>query len=191
MKKILVDVDEVICDTGFLALINKFLGTSYTFDDFSDYYIDDVIGNESKRKEFYKWIQDYNMYDYANVLPGAYEVLKELNEYYDIYVYSACVNPFFVEKSGKQFMDKYNYLQNNFPFIDPNKYIFTNSKNLIKADIQIDDRVDNLMGDVTTKLLFTSYHNKNISDLELDSMNIKRMGTSSDNAWESIRDLLL
>lgn len=34
-KIILIDVDEVICDSGVLGLINKFLGTDYTFDDFN------------------------------------------------------------------------------------------------------------------------------------------------------------
>ena len=42
-KKILLDCDKVICFSGFLEAVNDFLGTNYEIDDFTDYYIDDVI----------------------------------------------------------------------------------------------------------------------------------------------------
>ena len=56
-------------------------------------------------------------------------MLKDLNVVYDVYLCSACVNPFIIQDSGRLFMD-----------------IFTNTKNMIEADIQIDDRLNNLLG---------------------------------------------
>jgi len=185
-KKILIDVDDVICDCGFLCLVNKFLNTSYKEDDFTEYYIDDVIGDDEAKQKFYTYFRENNCYDYATILPNAYEVIKKLNNEYDVFICSACVNPFFVDKSDVIFKNKYNWLLKNFPFLDPNKFIFTGAKNIIKADIQIDDRLPNLKGDISTKLLFTSYHNKGISDEELESNNVKRV-----NDWLEIEKLLL
>ena len=36
-KSILLDVDEVICFSGFLEAVNEFLNTSYVIDDFKVY----------------------------------------------------------------------------------------------------------------------------------------------------------
>ena len=119
-------------------------------------------------------------------MPDAYEVLEKLNKTYDIYICSACVMFCMIEQSGKFFMDKYDWLIKTFPFLDQNKIILTNSKNIFKADIQIDDRLSNLEGEIKQKLLFTSYHNKNISDKELNDLNITRV-----NSWKDIEKILL
>ena len=41
-KDVLLDVDDVICFSGFIEAINEFMGTDYKMDDFSVYYIDEV-----------------------------------------------------------------------------------------------------------------------------------------------------
>lgn len=183
-KKLLIDVDEVLCNSGFLPLVNEFKNTNYKIDDFTDYYLDDYVLSSGKEKQ--KFYLEKNSYDYATLLPNAYEVLEKLNRIYDIYICSACVMFCMIEQSGKFFMDKYNWLLKTFPFLDPNKFILTNSKNIFKADIQIDDRLSNLGGDISQKLLFTSYHNKNISDKELNILNIIRV-----NSWKDIEKILL
>lgn len=185
-KKIILDIDDVICDSGFLYLINQFLGTNYKIDDFTDYYIDDIIGNQQKKQEFYKYFLKYNAYDYVELFPNAYETIEKLNKKYDIYICSACVNPFFINESGRRFMDKFDWLVKTFPFLDPNKFIFSNAKNMLQADIQIDDRLPNLEGDIPLKFLFTSYHNKEISDSELELKNVVRV-----TDWKDIERILL
>lgn len=186
-KKILIDVDEVICDPGFLHLINQFLNTNYQLDDFTEYYIDDyALKTDEIKEKFYQYYLAHNSYDYATLLPNAFEVIQKLNDRYDLYICSACVMFCLVDESGKFFMDKYNWLIKNFPFLDPNKFILTNTKNLLQADIQIDDRLTNLEGNIGTKLLFSSYHNKNITDEELKEKNVIRV-----NGWLEIEKLLL
>ena len=186
MKKILIDVDDVICDPGFLVLINKFLNTDYKIEDFKDYYIESVILDDNNRQEFYKYYLENNPYDCAEIYAGACDIIKKLNDVYDVYICSSCVNPFFIEDSGKLFMYKYNWLLSTFPFLDPHKFIFTSTKNLFKADIQIDDKLSNLDNDIPLKLLFTSYHNKDINDEELKKNNVIRA-----NNWKEIEKLLL
>ena len=134
-KKILLDVDEVICSSGFLSAVNEFLGTNYEIDDFTDYYIDRKAIPKEKIEEFKEFVNNRNLYENTYILPGATEVIKRLNEVYDIYICSACVNGLNVEGSGKIFMDKYNFLIKNFSFLNPEYFIFTNTKNLFKADI--------------------------------------------------------
>ena len=51
-KKMLVDLDYVICIPGFLKILNDFCNTNYIEDDFTEYIIDDVIGPEQKIQEF-------------------------------------------------------------------------------------------------------------------------------------------
>ena len=52
-------------------------------------------------------------------------------------------------------------------------------------DIRIDDRLNNLSG-ATTKLLFTAWHNKDLSKEELKKKNTIRV-----NSWKEIEDILL
>ena len=54
-KKILLDIDEVFCFSGYLELVNEFLNTNYKIDDFDDYYIDEMAIPEDKKEEFYKF----------------------------------------------------------------------------------------------------------------------------------------
>lgn len=190
-KVLLLDVDEVVCFTGFLPLINEFMGTDYVIDDFTEYFIDDVAIPKERFSEFNAFIREKNMYDYARLLPKAVETLKDLNEVYDIHVCSSCINPLDMENSGRLFVDKFHYLLKTLPFLKPEKFIFTGVKGLFKADVQIDDRVNNLVGDVGIKILFPSYHNKDISDEELRSKGIIRAGYDWRDGWDEIRRILL
>ena len=190
-KKILLDVDEVICSSGFLSAVNESLGTNYEIDDFTDYYIDRKAIPKEKIEEFKEFVNNRNLYENTYILPGANEVIKRLNEVYDIYICSACVNGLNVEGSGKIFMDKYNFLIKNFSFLNPEHFIFTNTKNLFKADIQIDDRLSNLDDEIEIKILFPSYHNKNVTDEELKQKGVLRAGYDWRNGWNEIEKILL
>ena len=42
MKKIMIDLDDVITSGGYLHYVNEFLGTSYKEDDIKTYYSADI-----------------------------------------------------------------------------------------------------------------------------------------------------
>ena len=109
-KVLLLDVDEVIVFSGFLEAVNEFMHTDYEIDDFTDYYIDEVVIPKERMPEFNNFLRNRNMYEKPNLLPNAVEVIKKLNEKYDIYLLSSCVNFFDVDGSGRNFADKYNFL---------------------------------------------------------------------------------
>ena len=190
-KVLLLDVDEVIVFSGFLEAVNEFMHTDYEIDDFTDYYIDEVVIPKERMPEFNNFLRNRNMYEKQNLLPNAVEVIKKLNEKYDIYLLSSCVNFFDVDGSGRNFADKYNFLIKTLPFINPGHIILTSAKHLFKADVQIDDRVNNLEHDIPLKILFPSYHNKEFTDEELKEKNIIRIGTNWRTAWKDIEKHLL
>ena len=79
MKKIMIDMDDVICDGGFLSLVNQFLGTNYKKEDIKTYYIQDLIPKE-RQKEWSEFFNTKNVYDYCELLPNAYEVMENLSK---------------------------------------------------------------------------------------------------------------
>ena len=190
-KKILLDVDEVICFSGFLEAVNEFMGTNYVIDDFKDYYIDEVAVPKEKMNDFNEFVSSRNMYNNPHMLPNAVEVIKELNEVYDIYICSACLNFFNPKESGFFFKYKFDFLIDKLPFLKPENFIFTNAKHIFKADIQIDDRLSNLDNEIETRILFPSYHNKEITDTELQEKGIIRAGYDWRDGWNEIRNILM
>ena len=184
-KDLLLDVDEVICFSGYLEAVNDFLNTNYNIDDFDCYYIDEKVIPKERFKEFNEYVSKRNLYDYTSFLPGAIETIKKLNEKYEIYICSACLNTFDLDNSGIQFKNKYDFLRKTLPFINPHNFIFLGNKSVLNCDIKIDDRLDNLDG-AKTKILFTAFHNKKISEKKLKKQGIKRV-----NSWKEIEQLLL
>lgn len=190
-KKVLLDIDEVVVFSGFLQALNKFLGTNYEIDEFTSYYLEEEVLPEEFRSDFYEFLSYQNLYETPHFLPGAIDSLSRLSEYYDFYVCSSCINPEDLENSGRIFKDKYELLIRNLPFLDPKKFIFTSTKFFFKADIQIDDRIQNMDPEIPTKILFPSYHNKDIPDAELKEKGINRAGYEWRLGWEELEKMLM
>lgn len=184
MKKLIIDMDDVICERNFIDMVNDFLGSNYTQEEIGSYYINDIIPKE-KEKEWINFFANNNVYEYGMQCENAVEIIKKLNNIYDIYIVSAYAFRDDESLSGKCLKDKFDYLYKNLPFIEPKKYIFANNKEIIKADIRIDDSIKNLEGDADIKLLYTAYHNKSISDKELEEKNIIRV-----NNWNDIYKII-
>jgi len=181
-KKIMIDMDDVIVSGGFLYLLNEFMHTNYKEEDFKSFYMQDVLPN---KKDFFNYFFNKNLYDYGTLKDGVVEALQELSKNYEIYICTAYIFKEAPEGSSVILKYKYDYLLKHFPFLNPNKFIFTGDKSIVNGDIKIDDRVENLEN-ATTKLLFTAYHNKNISKEELLKKQIVRV-----NNWKEIKNLLL
>lgn len=181
-KRIMVDMDDVITTGGFLHLINEYLKTNYTEDDFESFYMQDIMPNKD---EFFKWFKTHNMYDYCSLTPNVYEVLEKLSKNYEIFIGTSYIIRDIIKDTAFLLPQKYEFLINTFPFINPNNIIFLGNKSVLNCDIKIDDRIDNLDG-AKTKILFTAWHNKNISKDELNNKGIKRA-----NNWKEIENILL
>ena len=181
-KRIMVDMDDVITTGGFLHLINEYLKTNYTENDFESFYMQDIVPNKD---EFFKWFKTNNMYDYCSLTPNVYEVLEKLSKNYEIFIGTSYIIRDIIKDTAFLLPQKYEFLINTFPFINPNNIIFLGNKSVLNCDIKIDDRIDNLDG-AKTKILFTAWHNKNISKDELNNKGIKRA-----NNWKEIEKTLI
>lgn len=190
-KVLLLDIDEVFCFPSFLKAVNDFLGTNYVIDDFTEYYIDQEAIPKERFNEFNHFISNRNLYEDAEILPHAIETIEKLNEFYNIYICSSCINPFDLKNSGILFANKYDFLIDKLPFIKPENFIFTNAKHLFRADVQIDDRLSNLEENIAIKILFPSYHNKNITDAELRKKGVIRAGYDWKEGWQEVEKILL
>ena len=184
-KTIMLDMDDVININGLSNLIEKFLGHKLEeLDNTDGYYRQDLLGD--KKEEFFKFFVTQNLYDYVDIVKDCQEVLEEICKYYDVYVTTDYIWRDVPDYAGDNLKNKYDFLNKNFPFLDRRKYIFTGTKNIVKCDIRIDDKIENLVGDNSKKYMFTAYHNKNIPKEELDKLGIIRV-----NSWLELREQLI
>ena len=179
----MVDMDNVITDGIFLNLINEFTGEHYVLNNLNSFYLQELI--KEREDEFWNWVKERNFYEGAILLEGCFEVLKKLNEVYDVYIVTAYLWKDTIDISGNNLKNKYYYLKEQLPFIKPEKYIFATNKNIMNFDIKIDDRIDNLEG-ADMKLLFSAWHNCDLDDSVLIENKIIRV-----NGWKDIEKLLL
>lgn len=195
MKKprLLLDVDEVICFSMYLKYINEFLQESYSIDDFTEYYLEESVIPKEKMEEFNKFIAEKNLYEKPIILPGAIESIKKLSEYYEIFICSDCINPFAKENSGIMYKNKYDFLYRTFSqdIIPCKNYIFTGTKDIFKADVQVDDLVRNFGPNITKKYLFPSYHNKEVPEEFLKEKGIIRAGNDWREGWNILEKKLI
>lgn len=185
MKKIMIDIDDVISDySGYLNLVNEFLDTNYKISDVKGYYIQDLVP-EDKKEDFIRFFVTKNIYDYSSIFPNCIETIQKLNEKYDVYICSAYVFRDNLEYSADSLKYKFQFLTKYLSFLDPHNYMFLSKKEILNCDIKIDDKIENLKN-AETKLLFNAYHNQNISDDELKENNVIRV-----HNWLEIEKLLL
>ena len=185
MKKIIIDLDDTITEKGFIRMVNEFLETDYKQEDSGTYYVNDLIPKE-RLDEWVEFFTKRNVYDYANIIKDAREVIKKLTDKYDVYIATAYVFRDKPEISGKIALDKFNFLIKEFPFINMRNIILINNKDMLEADIRIDDSLNKLKGDAEMKLLFTAYHNKNLVNEEIEKEGVTRV-----NTWKEIEKILL
>ena len=181
-EKLMIDMDDVITTGGFLYLINEFLGTDYKQEHFKKYYMQDIIDNKDM---FFKWFLSQNIYDHCEMLPNCYESLQELNEYYDIFIATTYIYPEITYQSGHILHQKFDYLKSHLSFIKPSKYIFLSDKSVLDFPIKIDDKIENLKN-ARRKILFSAYHNLELSNTELSNKGIERAAD-----WNDVKVKLL
>lgn len=186
-KTIMIDMDEVIVVGNFSNYLIEFLG-KVDFDKLHSQYRQDLIkGKEEEFKTIYKYKNLYknNNGDYIEPLPNCIEVIKELNEKYDVYIATTYIWKEDVIDAATNLKNKFEYLHYWLPFIDTNNFIFMTDKTKIKYDRGIDDRVSNLEN-CDKKLLFTEFRNKKLTDNELKAKGIVRV-----NNWLDVKEELI
>lgn len=122
-----------------------------------------------------KWVSTPGFFRHLPLMPGSREVLSNLTKYYDIIVVSLAT------EFPNCLTDKLLWLHDNFPFISWKQIAFCGDKNIIEADIMIDDHFKNLDKFKGRTILFTQPHN----------ILIKVTPHTRVSSWEEIEKLLL
>ena len=184
MKTLMIDMDNCIVDANFISTINAYLKTDYKLEEQKDYFLQNLIPEELK-EGYWKFVEKDTFYKDAPLIEGAYEALEKLNKKYNLYIFTSYLYPESKpDIGGNNLRNKYEYLKKTLPFISPKQYVFIENKSLIKADIAIDDRLKNLSC-AKTKLLFDGWHNRDISNKELEEKNVVRVCS-----WKEIEKIL-
>ncbi|HXD78757.1 MAG TPA: hypothetical protein VN616_13160 [Puia sp.] len=91
------------------------------------------------------------------VMKDSVDVLRELNERYEVYIVSAAT------EFPNSLKDKLEWLGDHFPFLSWKQVALCGSKDLVFGDYMIDDHVKNLKNFKGKPYLFTAAHNLNIT----------------------------
>ncbi|WP_219921451.1 5'(3')-deoxyribonucleotidase [Rufibacter sp. XAAS-G3-1] len=161
-KKIAIDMDEVMADpiAKFIKLYNQDCALELTLEALHGKEIYEVVPPEHSRKTW-EYLNAEGFFRDLEVIPDSQEVIKALMERYEVFIVSAGM------EFRNSLIDKFDWLQDHFPFISWRNYVLCGDKSIIGADIMIDDRPRNLITfSGERKLLFTSPHNVNIMEFE-------------------------
>lgn len=146
-------MDEVIANVmpKFLDAYEAEFGKRLTKADYWGKKVYDIPGATHVRNVLY----DKGFFRDLPLMPNCQEVVRELSEKYDIYFTTAAM------EFRNSLEDKYDWLQDHFPFISWKNYVFCGNKSILRADYMIDDHPRNLLafGDQGKGLLFTASHN--------------------------------
>lgn len=171
MKRLLVDMDGVIADVycRFFEIHEAETGRKASLEHIAGKLEAEAFDNQLK------WVTTPGFFRHLPVMPGSREVLFKLNEHYRVIVVSMAT-----EFPGS-LTDKQLWLNDNFPFIGWQNTVLCGDKNLIEADIMIDDHFKNLDHFRGQTILFTQPHN----------MLVKNTRHERVNTWKEIEKLLL
>jgi 5'(3')-deoxyribonucleotidase len=158
--KIAIDMDEVIADpiSKFIQLYNR------DFDVPLDLVLDP--GKEVHQhvpadvnRRWYEYINEKGFFRDLPVIPGSIEAIQKLQEHHEVYIATAAM------EFRNSLEDKFDWLQDHFPFIPWTNIIFCGNK-VLDVDVLIDDRIKNFSDFKGRPLLFSSPHNMLITDYE-------------------------
>lgn len=172
MQRIAVDMDGVLSDTvaQFIAWEQKDTGIKKPIDEIMGKPELEVFPNSKK------YLHTKDFFRTTSVIKDSQEIVKRLNEKYEVFIVSAAT------EFPQSLTEKQAWLNEFFPFITWQQMVFCGSKDIIDADIMIDDHFKNLNGfKGPLSILFTQPHNA-----YADNGRHKRV-----YSWQEIGELLL
>jgi 5'(3')-deoxyribonucleotidase len=150
MERIAVDMDGVISDTveQFISWEARETGKRKT--------IEEIMGRPEREAfpNILKYVYAVDFFRTARVVPDSQEVLRALYDKYEVFIVSAAT------EFPQSLTEKQAWLNEHFPFIPWQRMVFCGSKQIVQADIMIDDHFKNLDFFTGSKsILYTQPHN--------------------------------
>lgn len=173
MKRLLIDMDDVMADTfsQIVKYTNERKGTNWTKEEVNSVEAMEKFKADYSPVRNFLWEKDF--FGTIPLMEDAQEVVEKLHQKYELFVVSAAT------EFPLSMAEKLVWLEKYFPYIGWEHTVFCGHKYMIKADYLIDDHEKNLSKFTGTPLLFTAPHNLGIKDY-------LRM-----NSWKDVENYLL
>jgi len=154
MKRICVDMDEVIADT-----LTEHL-TRYNRD-----HKDQIIKSDLTGKSLWQviptdhhsalemYLRTEGFFATLPIMPDSQRVLQAMQQKYEIFIASAAM------ELPTSFAAKFIWLERHFPFIPPSHIVFCGDKGILNADYLIDDNPRQFRRFKGEGILYSSPHN--------------------------------
>lgn len=128
-KKIAIDMDEVLADTlgAIIDGVNERANLGITVESLNGQKLKHVIPEHDGLVT--EILREPGFFRHLKVMPNAQEVVEKLNEHYDVYIATAAMDV------PTSFHDKYEWLLEHFPFLDPQHFFFVVAKILLMRTI--------------------------------------------------------
>jgi 5'(3')-deoxyribonucleotidase len=193
-KRILIDVDDVICHNHIFPHVNTYLASigKKPFNNIEENGFKTgcpqlyVFTEPDELNKFYDYFLKLDSYLGIPPIEGAIEAVRQLDEQHEVYLVTACVEGVRYDEFSRQYNDKLRWVCKHLPFFDPKKFIACNRKHIFSADIIIDDTLKNLASeDIKTKILFSAFHNRNLSKCDL-----REKGVIRAEDWAEVMEII-
>ena len=174
MKRIAIDMDEVMADTlaHFLEKYNNRFGVGLKTEHFHGKHVFEVITEEHKPTA-YDYFQQETFFATIPVMQDSVDVIRALTKQYDVFITTAAMDV------PCSFTPKFEWLQRHFPFIPTSNIVFCGDKSIILADYLIDDNLRQLNKFHGEGIVYTAPHNVN-------ETRFRRV-----NNWKDVRSMFL
>lgn len=156
MKRIAIDMDEVIADSNhrFIEWYHRDFNQAITVAQMHGKHFREIVPAEHKER--------VGTYPHTNgffkdlpVMADSREVISELSKKYEIFIASAAMEFKF------SLLHKHEWMAENFPFIPWKNIVLCGDKSIINADYLIDDHSHHFKNFRGQGILFSSPHNLN------------------------------
>jgi len=161
MKRILIDMDEVIADP--MGEMISWYKNTYG----GDFDLSKTIGGswvkgfpEQHQHLIRARLFEPGFFRNLPVMDDSIDVLREMNKHYEIFIVSAAT------EFPNSLKDKLEWLLERFPFFSWRQLVLCGDKRMIQGDFMIDDHARNLVHFKGKPYLYSSPHNADIQDYE-------------------------
>ncbi len=132
-KTLLVDMDGVLADVYAHFITYEFQETGIKKTK------EEVVGlPEREAFTTVKYVRSEGFFRTVPVMPDSQEVLEKLNSQYQLYIVSSAM------EFPNSLREKYDWLEEHFPFIHWRQIILCGDKKAVFGDIMVDDHFKNL-----------------------------------------------
>jgi 5'(3')-deoxyribonucleotidase len=156
---ICVDMDEVIADTLHEQILryNQEFNEKLTLGDLSGQWIWDFVPPD-RVPALERQIASEDFYSNLSAVPYSQVVQERLQQAREVYIATA------VMEYPRSFGAKYDWLRQNFPFIQPSHIVFCGDKAILRGDFLVDDNPLQLRHFQGRGILFSSPANHLIQE---------------------------